>query len=101
MEQDGIILSCLEEFTFKSNIVKDVKRVLTIHEDILRSQGTFWIASKQLSDEAQRERIKTALERHCRTPVKWNIIQTEHSTNYELEITIDPDKKCPGSHSST
>ncbi len=91
------VLSTMQEYTYIGNLVKDVKRVLTINDNILKDQIHYWITTKPFSDANQRNRIKKAIELHCRTPVVWIMDDT---AAFQLEIVIDPGKRYLGTHAA-
>ena len=82
----NITLNKIQEVKLVQKLLKEIKFVQSFDEDILRDQKKYWLYMHNISDEALRARIKTALETHCQAPMLW-------ITSYEFEINIDPDCK--------
>jgi hypothetical protein len=81
-----VTLTKIQEIKFVQKLLKEVKFVISLDENVIRSQDRYWLYTHKISSSDQRERLRLALETHCCVPVSWQ-------SDNEIEIVINPDCK--------
>ena len=78
-----IELTKIQKIQLSQKLLKELKFVITLDDNILHRQQYYWLSFVPVNDSTQRDEIKTMLETHCHTPVTW-------LGNDQIEINIDP-----------
>lgn len=84
--QVDVTLTKIQEIKFVQKLLKEIKFVLSLDENVIRRQDKYWLYTHNISNNDQRERLRLALETHCCVPVSWQSVR-------EIEIVINPDCK--------
>lgn len=82
----NVTIGKMQEIKLQQKIIKEIKYVQSIEENILREQKLYWLFTHNITNEDAKTRIKSAVEMYCMLHATW-------ISGSELEININPDQK--------
>lgn len=79
----NVELPRIQEGILVQNLMKEFQYVLKFDDEILEEQCYYWLSFISIISQLQRDRIKSTLENHFKTPIVW-------LSNNEIEINVNP-----------
>lgn len=79
-----ITVSKIQEIRLQQKIIKEIKFVQSLSNEVLHNQELYWLFTNNITDEDVKSRIKSAIETYCMLNVRW-------ISGREIEINIDPE----------